>query len=120
MARQPEPAIKRERGDAGAQPRPGWPSPNDIHALRQEHGFITPLAPIEPGKPYCVFAQAGIWEWLFHPADAEIHLRDGLIVDGKPCDLEIVGHYPLMGAVQIRASHPDRTATGFIADRQAA
>ena len=119
MARQPEPAIKRDRGDAGAQPRPGWPSPDDIYALRAEHGFVTPLQPVREGHPYCLFAQAGIWEWLFHPADAERHLTEGITVDGKPCRVEIVGHYPLMGAIQLRASHDDR-ALAFVEDRRAA
>lgn len=119
MARQPEPAIKRERGHAGAQPRPGWPSPDDIYALRREHGFVSPIRPIEEGHPYCVFASDGIWEWIFHPADAARHLDEGIIVDGHRCSLEIVGHYPLLGGVQIRASSPARNFA-FIEDRRAA
>lgn len=79
-----------------------------VMALRRDRGFVTPLSPIEEGDAYCVCSYPGMWEWLFHPADAARYLATGIRVDGRPCKVECVGEYPLMGAVQIRAAYPDR------------
>lgn len=88
--------------------------------LRNAHGFVTPVEPIAEGKPWCVFAAAGEWEWIFHPADAARHLAAGIVVDGESCYVEVVGEWPMLGAVQLRATHSDMAAAVFVEDRRAA
>ena len=88
-------------------------------ALRAAAGFVSPVKPIEPGRPWCVFAAAGEWEWLFHPVDAARHLAEGIVVDGEACYVEVVGEWPMLGAIHLRATHRG-VATAFVEDRRAA
>ena len=46
---------------------------------------------------WCVHAQRGAYEWLLHPEDAKLMLRDGVILDGKRCTVEKIGEWPNVG-----------------------
>lgn len=87
------------------------PSTQDIEALRAEHGFVTPLPPLEEGDCYCVFSTDTMWEWLFHPADARRYLTTGIRVDGVDCAVTEVDRHPFMNAVQLRAAFPSRNGS---------
>lgn len=80
----------------------------EVMAAREAEGFVTPISPIEPGRPWCVFESRGTYELMCHPADAEILMRDGIVFDGKRIPfVDKVGEWPMIGAYQLVFRDPD-------------
>lgn len=80
---------------------------NEVMSLRERAGFVTPLEPIPPGDPWCVFESRGTYEFACHPFDAIRYLKFGVVVDGKTLRAHKVEEWPLMGAWLIVAADED-------------
>lgn len=79
---------------------------DDVFAARRAAGFVSPLRPVEPGKPLLICANRGHYEWMAHPDDAARWVRDGVVVDGVRLPAVVLEDWPLMGAVQVIADEP--------------
>lgn len=84
-----------------------FPSTAEVFEARREAGFVSPVAPLEPGRPMLVFETRGNLEWLMHPVDARRALAEGVVVDGVRRVCEFLAELPLMNAVQVMAKRPD-------------
>lgn len=82
-----------------------------VMRAREQAGFVTPLEPIRPGEPWCVFEQRGTIEFMCHPFDAEDFLAAGIVIDGKRLDATKIDEYPMLGAIHILAVDPDQNKT---------
>lgn len=84
----------------------------EVMALREQEGFVTPIEPVTPGKPWCVFESRGTIEFMCHPSDAAYFLEHGIVVDDKRLDdVKVVGEWPMIGAIQIVACDLEQNQT---------
>ena len=85
----------------------------EVMELRESAGFRSPLRPLERGDWWLLFAGRGVYEWALHPDDAFPALIHGIEVEGRRLPCKLVDALPMMGALQVRATDPDRPS-GFV------
>ncbi len=69
--------------------------------------WVTPVAPPELGKLWCVHAQRGCYEWLVHPDDGQQLLDAGVVLDGVRCLVKKIGEWPHVGRWHMQVNVPE-------------